>query len=61
MKQESRIYYARRAAEEMERAMAADHPDAADTHRQLQRHYLERASVGERSIESSSDSSAESV
>ena len=55
MEQENRIYYARRAAEEMELAIAADHPDAAATHRQLQRRYLERASVGERVVEASSE------
>ena len=43
-----RIYFARRAAEEQERASAASDPEAAKAHRQLQRAYLERASVGER-------------
>jgi hypothetical protein len=43
-----RIYFARRAAEEQERAVAASDPLVADTHRRLQRAYLERASVGER-------------
>ena len=56
MDQDKRIYYARRAAEEMERAMAADHPSAIETHRQLQRRYVERASVGDRAPVSSSES-----
>lgn len=43
-----RIYFARRAAEEQELALAATDPQVAETHRQLQRAYLERASVGER-------------
>lgn len=45
---EDRIYFARRAAEEQERAASAGDPDAANVHRKLQRAYLERASVGER-------------
>src|SRR3954447_16581370 len=40
-----RIYCARRAAEEQELAEAASDPQAADTHRRLQRAYLERASI----------------
>jgi hypothetical protein len=48
MATEDRIYFARRAAEEQELALAAADPQVADTHRQLQRAYLERASVGER-------------
>lgn len=43
-----RAYYAQRAAEEQELAMAASDKDAADAHRKLQRAYLEKASVGER-------------
>jgi hypothetical protein len=43
-----RIYFARRAAEEQELASTASDPQAADTHRRLQRAYLERASVGDR-------------
>ena len=43
-----RIYFARRAAEEQELALAAADPQVADTHRRLQRAYLERASVGAR-------------
>ena len=41
-------YFARRAAEEAELALATDDPDAAEAHRRLQRAYIERASVGER-------------
>jgi hypothetical protein len=48
MNQKDRIYYARRAAEELDLAQAASDPEAAAAHRQLQRAYLERASVGER-------------
>lgn len=43
-----RIYFARRAAEEQELALAAADPDVAEAHRRLQRAYLERASVGDR-------------
>ena len=48
MDQKDRIYYAQRAAEEQERALAASGTDAAEAHRKLQRAYLERASVGDR-------------
>jgi len=41
-------YYARRAAEEAELALAADDEEAAEAHRKLQRAYIERASVGDR-------------
>ena len=44
-----RAYYAQRAAEELELALAATDKDAAAVHRRLQRAYLEKASVGERS------------
>lgn len=44
----SRIYFARRAAEEEERASQAADPLAAAAHRRLQRVYVERASVGDR-------------
>ncbi|HET7709391.1 MAG TPA: hypothetical protein VFK50_07655 [Sphingomicrobium sp.] len=50
MDQKDRVYYARRAAEEEELALAAADRVAADAHRQLQRAYLERASVGDRPI-----------
>ncbi len=46
--QKDRAYYAQRAAEELELALAATDADAAEAHRQLQRAYLERASVGDR-------------
>jgi hypothetical protein len=46
-----RIYFARRAAEEQERATAASNPDVADAHRRMQRVYLERASIGDRVAE----------
>ena len=39
-------YYARRAAEEAELALATDDQEAAEAHRKLQRAYIERASVG---------------
>jgi hypothetical protein len=48
MATEDRIYFARRAAEEQERADAAGDSPAANVHRKLQRAYLERASVGDR-------------
>lgn len=45
---QDRIYFAQRAAEEQELAAAASDPQVAAAHRQLQRAYLERASVGDR-------------
>jgi len=48
MKSDSRIYFARRAAEEQELATAAGSPKVADAHRKMQRAYLERASTGDR-------------
>ena len=48
MDEDSRIYFARRAAEEQERAEAASDPHAAEAHRKLQRVFVERASVGDR-------------
>ena len=48
MATQDRIYFARRAAEEQELALSAGDPEAAETHRKLQRAYLERASVGDR-------------
>lgn len=48
MSEQDRIYFARRAAEEEKLANEATDPEAAAAHRQLQRAYLERASVGER-------------
>jgi hypothetical protein len=41
-------YFARRAAEEAELALAAADPEAEEAHRRLQRAYTERASVGDR-------------
>lgn len=48
--QKDRVYYARRAAEELELALAATDAQAAASHRELQRAYLERASVGDRPV-----------
>ena len=48
MSEYDKSYFARRAAEEAELALAASDPDAAETHRRLQRAYIERASIGER-------------
>ena len=48
MADQDRIYFAQRAAEEQELASTAEDPEVAKAHRQLQRAYLERASVGER-------------
>jgi hypothetical protein len=45
---QDRIYFAQRAAEEEELAIAARDPNVARTHRAMQRAYLERASIGER-------------
>lgn len=50
MSDQDRIYFAQRAAEEEERAVAATDTGAAAAHRRLQRAYLERASVGERPV-----------
>jgi hypothetical protein len=48
MDQKDRVYFAQRAAEEQERALAATDSEAAEVHRQMQRAYLERASIGDR-------------
>ncbi len=48
MDQKDRVYFARRAAEELDLALAATDADSAAAHRRLQRAYLERASVGDR-------------
>ncbi|MEO5612650.1 MAG: hypothetical protein ABIT68_07820 [Sphingomicrobium sp.] len=50
MSHKDRVYYAERAAEELELALAATDNHAAEAHRQLQRAYLERASVGDRPV-----------
>ena len=43
-----RVYFAQRAAEELELALAAADDGAAEAHRKLQRVYTERASIGAR-------------
>ena len=48
MEGQDRVYFAQRAAEEEELAVAASDPDVAKAHREMQRAYLERASVGAR-------------
>ena len=48
MSDQDRIYFASRAAEEEQRALAESDSKAAEAHRKLQRVYLERASVGDR-------------
>jgi hypothetical protein len=50
MDSDDRIYFATRAAEEEELAMRASDPGVADTHRRMQRAYLERASIGSRPL-----------
>ena len=51
MTQHDRFYFARRAAEEAERAIASADPEAAAAHRKLQRAYVEKALVGDRAVE----------
>lgn len=51
MNSTDRIYFAQRAAEEQERAVTANDPQVVETHRRLQRAYLERANVGDRQLE----------
>ena len=53
MDNQDRIYFAQRAAEEQELAIAAADPEVAETHRRLQRAYLEKASVGSRAVQQS--------
>lgn len=48
---EDKGYFARRAAEEADLALAAQDPAAAAAHRKLQRSYIERASMGDRQVE----------
>ncbi len=48
MSNQDRIYFARRAAEEQERALSAQDQNVANAHRKLQRAYLEKASTGDR-------------
>ena len=45
---QDRIYFAQRAAEEQELAATSTDPEVAKAHREMQRAYLERASVGDR-------------
>jgi hypothetical protein len=54
MDHEDRVYFARRAAEEQELAVAAGTDAAAAAHRKLQRAYLERALIGDRAEASDS-------
>ena len=51
MSNEDRIYFARRAAEEQDRAKTSEDPNVAEAHRKMQRAYLERASTGDRTTE----------
>ncbi len=48
MSEQDRIYFAQRAEEEEELASQASSESAAEAHRQLQRAYAERASIGDR-------------
>ena len=48
MEKDDRVYCAQRAAEEQALAIAATDPGVAETHRKMQRAYLERACVGAR-------------
>jgi hypothetical protein len=48
MEARDRVYFAHRAAEEQELALAAVDRDTAEAHRKMQRAYLERASIGDR-------------
>lgn len=51
MSEQDKAYFARRAAEEAELAASATDPSAQAAHRNLQRQYAERASVGDRERE----------
>jgi len=48
MRDHDKSYFARRAAEGADLALAAADPEAQEAHRRLQRAYTERASIGER-------------
>lgn len=50
MSERDKSYYAQRAAEEAELAMAASDEASRTAHFKLQRAYTERASVGDRSM-----------
>ena len=52
MADQDRIYFAQRAAEEQELATSSSDPEVAEAHRKMQRAYLERASVGDRPVNS---------
>ena len=51
MGQHDRFYFARRAAEEADQALAASDPQTQAAHVKLQRAYVERASIGDRKLE----------
>ncbi len=51
MSEHDRYYFAQRAAEEAEQAIAAINPEVQAAHLKLQRAYVERASVGDRKLE----------
>ena len=53
MSDRDKSYFARRAAEEAENALAASDPQAKAAHCRLQRAYTERASVGDRVAQAS--------
>lgn len=53
MSEQERIYYAQRAVEEADLADKAADRSAASAHRELQRVYAERASVGDRAVRAS--------
>jgi len=55
MSDRDKSYFARRAAEEAENALAASDPQAKAAHQRLQRAYTERASVGDRLAEHADD------
>ena len=55
MTERDKGYYARRAAEEAELAESATDPTAQSAHRRLQRAYIERASVGDRTHENAEE------
>jgi hypothetical protein len=48
MSEQDRMYFAQRAAEEERLAGKATDPHAVAAHKQLQRAYVEKASVGDR-------------
>ena len=49
MTMSDRHYFARRAMQEMQRAQASDNPLVIEAHMAMQRAYVERAAVGDRS------------